>query len=287
MEYVQLNTGAKMPIIGFGVFQIPQDTTTQIVLDAIRAGYRSFDTAASYGNEKAVGEAIAQAIAEGLVTREELFITSKMWVQDMKNYEMAAKAIETSLSNLGLEYLDLYLLHQSMGNYFEAYRAMEDAFERGTLKAIGVSNFFPQVLVNFCETVRIIPAANQIELHPFFAQNQALEIMKEYGVQPIAWAPLAEGKFNIFSHPVLSEIAKNHNCSAAQVALAWNIQRGVVILPKSTKPSRMAENIQAGEIHLSNEEMEAINALTLDHSEIINHFDPKLVQMLNRRKIHD
>lgn len=287
MEYVQLNTGAKMPIIGFGVFQIPQDTTTQIVLDAIRAGYRSFDTAASYGNEKAVGEAIAQAIAEGLVTREELFITSKMWVQDMKNYEMAAKAIETSLSNLGLEYLDLYLLHQSMGNYFEAYRAMEDAFERGTLKAIGVSNFFPQVLVNFCETVRIIPAANQIELHPFFAQNQALEIMKEYGVQPIAWAPLAEGKFNIFSHPVLSEIAKNHNCSAAQVALAWNIQRGVVILPKSTKPSRMAENIQAGEIHLSDEEMEAINALTLDHSEIINHFDPKLVQMLNRRKIHD
>ena len=287
MEYVQLNTGAKMPIIGFGVFQIPQDTTTQIVLDAIRAGYRSFDTAASYGNEKAVGDAIAQAIAEGLVTREELFITSKMWVQDMKNYEMAAKAIETSLSNLGLEYLDLYLLHQSMGNYFEAYRAMEDAFERGTLKAIGVSNFFPQVLVNFCETVRIIPAANQIELHPFFAQNQALEIMKEYGVQPIAWAPLAEGKFNIFSHPVLSEIAKNHNCSAAQVALAWNIQRGVVILPKSTKPSRMAENIQAGEIHLSDEEMEAINALTLDHSEIINHFDPKLVQMLNRRKIHD
>ena len=287
MEYVQLNTGAKMPIIGFGVFQIPQDTTTQIVLDAIKAGFRSFDTAASYGNEKAVGEAIAQAIAEGLVTREELFITSKMWVQDMKNYEMAAKAIETSLSNLGLEYLDLYLLHQSMGNYFEAYRAMEDAFERGTLKAIGVSNFFPQVLVNFCETVRIIPAANQIELHPFFAQNQALEIMKEYGVQPIAWAPLAEGKFNIFSHPVLSEIAKNHNCSAAQVALAWNIQRGVVILPKSTKPSRMAENIQAGEIHLSNEEMEAINALTLDHSEIINHFDPKLVQMLNRRKIHD
>ena len=287
MEYVQLNTGAKMPIIGFGVFQIPQDTTTQIVLDAIKAGFRSFDTAASYGNEKAVGEAIAQAIAEGLVTREELFITSKIWVQDMKNYEMAAKAIETSLSNLGLEYLDLYLLHQSMGNYFEAYRAMEDAFERGTLKAIGVSNFFPQVLVNFCETVRIIPAANQIELHPFFAQNQALEIMKEYGVQPIAWAPLAEGKFNIFSHPVLSEIAKNHNCSAAQVALAWNIQRGVVILPKSTKPSRMAENIQAGEIHLSDEEMEAINALTLDHSEIINHFDPKLVQMLNRRKIHD
>ena len=287
MEYVQLNTGAKMPIIGFGVFQIPQDTTTQIVLDAIRAGYRSFDTAASYGNEKAVGEAIAQAIAEGLVTREELFITSKMWVQDMKNYEMAAKAIETSLSNLGLEYLDLYLLHQSMGNYFEAYRAMEDAFERGTLKAIGVSNFFPHVLVNFCETVRIIPAANQIELHPFFAQNQALEIMKEYGVQPIAWAPLAEGKFNIFSHHVLSEIAKNHNSSAAQVALAWNIQRGVAILPKSTKPSRMAENIQAGEIHLSDEEMEAINALTLDHSEIINHFDPKLVQMLNRRKIHD
>lgn len=287
MEYTVLNTGAKMPMIGFGVFQIPEEDCKRVVLDAIRAGYRSFDTAASYRNEKALGEAIREAIDTGLVTREELFITSKMWVQDMKNYDMARKAIETSLSNLGLEYLDLYLLHQAMGNYFEAYRAMEDAYEEGKLKAIGVSNFFPHVLVNFCETVRVIPAVNQVELHPFFAQSTALEVMKEYGVQPVAWAPLAEGRFNIFTHPALGEIATAHNCTIAQVVLAWNVCRGVVILPKSTKLSRMAENISVLDIHLREEEISRISELSLDHSEIINHFDPKLVQFLNRRTIHD
>ncbi|MGM9941991.1 MAG: aldo/keto reductase [Bulleidia sp.] len=287
MEYAVLNTGAKMPMIGFGVFQIPEGDCKRVVLDAIRAGYRSFDTAASYMNEKALGEAVREAIETGLVTREELFITSKMWVQDMKNYDMAEKAIETSLSNLGLEYLDLYLLHQAMGNYFEAYRAMEDAYAEGKLKAIGVSNFFPHVLVNFCETVKVIPAVNQVELHPFFAQNTALEVMREYGVQPAAWAPLAEGKFNIFTNPVLGEIAAAHNCTTAQVVLAWNVCRGVVILPKSTKPSRMAENLSVLDIHLSENEMKTISELSLDHSEIINHSDPELVKLLNRRNIHD
>ena len=171
MEYTVLNTSAKMPMVGFGVFQIPDaEECRRVIIDAIKAGYRSFDTAASYMNEEAVGAAIREAVNSGLVTREELFITSKIWVQDMKNYDTAKQAIETSLSKLGLEYLDLYLLHQSMGNYFEAYRAMEDAYKEGKLKAIGVSNFFPHTLVNFCETVEIIPAVNQVELHPFFAQ---------------------------------------------------------------------------------------------------------------------
>ena len=288
MEYVTLNTGAKMPLIGFGVFQIPdEEECKRVVLDAIKAGYRSFDTAASYMNEKAVGEAIKEAVETGLVRREELFITSKMWVQDMKNYDMAKKAIETSLSNLGLNYLDLYLLHQAMGNYFEAYRAMEDAYKEGKLKAIGVSNFFPHVLVNFCETVEVIPAVNQVELHPFFAQTQALEVMKEYGVQPEAWAPLAEGKHGIFQNEMLKTIGEKYGKSAAQVVLRWNVQRGVVILPKSTKPARMLENKDILDFVLTDEEMDQITALSLDHSEIINHFDPKLVQFLNRRNIHD
>ena len=288
MYYVTLNTGAKMPQIGFGVFQIPDaEECKRVVLDAIKAGYRSFDTAASYMNEPAVGAAIKEAIDTGLVTREELFITSKMWVQDMKNYDMAKKAIETSLNNLGLEYLDLYLLHQAMGNYFEAYRAMEDAYKEGKLKAIGVSNFFPHVLVNFCETVEIIPAVNQVELHPFFAQTEALEVMKEYGVQPEAWAPLAEGKHGIFTDLMLTEIGAKYGKTAAQVVLRWNVQRGVVILPKSTKYARMLQNKDILDFELTNEEMEKITALSLDHSEIINHFDPKLVQFLNRRNIHD
>ena len=288
MEYVTLNTGAKMPIIGFGVFQIPDaDECKRVVLDAIRAGYRLFDTAASYMNEEAVGEAIREAIESGLVTREELFITSKMWVQDMKDYDMAKKAIETSLEKLGLDYLDLYLLHQSMGDYFSAYRAMEDAYKQGKLKAIGVSNFFPHTLVNFCETVKVIPAVNQVELHPFFAQSGALEVMKEYGVKPQAWAPLAEGKHDIFNHPVLTAIGERYGKTAAQIALKWNIQRGVSILPKSTKYERMLQNKDIFDFELTAEEMDEITDLSLDHSKIINHFDPKLVQFLNRRNIHD
>ena len=288
MEYVTLNTGAKMPQIGFGVYQIrDHDICKQTVLEAIRTGYRLIDTAASYMNEEAVGEAIAEAIAEGTVTRDELFITSKMWVQDMKNYEDARKAVDTSLQKLGLEYLDLYLLHQAMGNYFEAYRAMEDAYKEGKLKTIGVSNFFPHTLTNFCENVEIIPAVNQVELHPFFAQTKALEVMKEYGVQAEAWAPMAEGKHNIFTHPVLTEIGGKYGKTAAQTALRWNLQRGVVILPKTTRKERMIENMDILDFSLSEEEMNAISALTLDHSEIIDHFDPALVKFINNRKIHD
>ncbi len=288
MEYRTLNNGNKIPMAIFGVYQITDhETCVNSVVSAIKVGYRGIDTAASYGNEKAVGEAIKKCIEEGIVTREELFVISKMWVQDMKNYEVASKAIETSLNNLGLDYLDLYLEHQAMGNYFEAYRAMEDAYKAGKLKAIGVSNFFPSTLVNFCENVEIVPAVNQVELHPWFAQNEALEVMKEYDIVPQAWASLAEGKHGIFTDADLVKIGEKYGKSPAQVALRWNIQRGVAVTAKSTKEERMKENLNIFDFELTDEEMNIISSKTLDHSEIINHFDPKLVKFLNNRNIHD
>lgn len=288
MEYRTLNTGAKIPMAVFGVFQITdRDTCIQAVEDAVRAGYRAIDTAASYGNEEAVGEAVRRLIQDGVVKREDLFIISKMWVQDMKNYDMASKAIDASLKNLGLDYLDLYLEHQAMGNYFEAYRAMEDAYKAGRLKAIGVSNFFPAILSNFCENVEIIPAVNQVELHPWFAQEDALKVMDRYGVVPQAWASLAEGKHGIFTDPDLTAIGKKYGKSAAQVALRWNVQRGVVVNAKSTKPERIRQNLDIFDFQLTDEEMKKISSKTLDHSEIINHFDPELVIFLNNSKIHN
>lgn len=288
MEYRTLNTGAKIPMAVFGVFQITdRETCIQAVEDAVRAGYRAIDTAASYGNEEAVGEAVRRLIQDGVVKREDLFIISKMWVQDMKNYDMASKAIDASLKNLGLDYLDLYLEHQAMGNYFEAYRAMEDAYKAGRLKAIGVSNFFPAILTNFCENVEIIPAVNQVELHPWFAQEDALKVMDRYGVVPQAWASLAEGKHGIFTDPDLTAIGKKYGKSAAQVALRWNVQRGVVVNAKSTKPERIRQNLDIFDFQLTDEEMKKISSKTLDHSEIINHFDPELVIFLNNRKIHN
>ena len=199
-----------MPAIGFGVFQIPDaQQCEQVVYDAIKTGYRLLDTAAAYMNEEAVG----RAIKKSGVKREDLFITTKLWVQDA-SYEKAKDAIETSLKKLGLDYIDLYLIHQPMGDYYGAYRAMEEEYRDGKLKAIGVSNFYPHILTDFCETVDIIPAVNQVELHPFFAQENALKTMKEYGVTPEAWGPFAEGKHGIFTHPVLTEIAKKYGKSA-------------------------------------------------------------------------
>lgn len=288
MEYRTLNTGANLPQTIFGVFQITDyEECVRSVYDVITVGYRAIDTAASYGNEKAVGEAIQKAIQDGIVKREDLFIISKMWVQDMKNYDTAKKAIETSLANLGLEYLDLYLEHQAMGNYFEAYRAMEDAYKNGLLKAIGVSNFFPATLANFCENVEITPAVNQVELHPFFAQENAIVFMNKRGIVPQAWAALAEGKHDIFTDNDLVEIGKKYGKSAAQVALRWNIQRGVCVTVKSTKKERMVENLNVYDFQLTDEEMQCITQKSLDHSEIINHFDPELVVFLNNRKIHE
>ena len=220
-----------MPLEGFGVFQVPDPAQCeQAVLDAIESGYRLIDTAAAYMNEKAVGEAIRKCG----VPREELFITTKLWVQDA-DYEGAKKAIQTSLDNLGLDYLDLYLIHQPMGDYIGAYRAMEEAYKEGKLRAIGVCNFYPARLADFCESVEVKPAVNQVELHPFFQQENALAFMKEYGVVPEAWGPFAEGNHGIFTHPVLTKIGEKYGKSAAQVALRWNVQRGVVVIPNSAQ----------------------------------------------------
>lgn len=283
MEFATLNNGVKMPLEGFGVFQVPDPAVCeQAVLDAIASGYRLIDTAAAYMNEEAVGRAIAKCG----VPREELFIVTKLWVQDA-SYEGAKKAFQTSLDKLGLDYLDLYLIHQPMGDYIGAYRAMEELYKAGKVRAIGVCNCYPHVIADICETVEVIPAINQVELHPFFQQEDALKLMKEYGVQPMAWGPLAEGKHGIFTHPVLTEIGRKYGKTAAQVALRWNAQRGVVIIPKSTHKERMEQNMDIWDFSLSAEDMAEISKLDLGHSEIVNHYDPAFVKMLHSMKIHE
>ena len=289
MEYITLNNGIRMPQEGFGVFQVrDKEECKRSVLDAIRVGYRLIDTAASYTNEDAVGEAIREAIAEGLCTREELFITSKMWVQDMQNEQMAAAAIDASLKNLGLEYLDLYLLHQAMRDYFSAWRAMEKAYRAGKIRAIGVSNFYSHTLTNFCETVEIRPAVNQVELHPYYTQEAALETMKYYGVQPEAWAPLGGGRYKPFENEMLAGIASAHGKTIGQVVLRWNVQRGVVVIPKSTHKERIEENYDIWDFSLTDEEMKQISSLDMGYQgTAIKHFDPDFVRMCTGRKIHD
>ena len=274
---------------GFGVFQVrDKEECKESVLNAIRAGYRLIDTAASYTNEDAVGEAVREAIAEEICTREELFITSKMWVQDMQNYEMAKKAIDHSIETLGVEYLDLYLLHQAMKDYFSAWRAMEDAYKEGKLRAIGVSNFYPHVLTNFCEKVAIRPMVNQIEMHPYFAQESALKVMEEYQIVPEAWAPLGGGRHNPFDNEMVKEIAAAHGKTVGQVVLRWNVQRGVVVIPKSVHKARIKENFQIWDFALTEEEMQKISSLDLGYQgTTVKHFDPEFVKMCNIRKIHE
>ena len=289
IETVRLHNGLEMPLEGFGVFQVrDKEECKRAVLDAIKAGYRLIDTAASYTNEDAVGEAVREAISEGICTREELFITSKMWVQDMENIDMARAAIDASIKKMGLEYIDLYLLHQATQDYFSAWRAMEEAYEAGKLKAIGVSNFYPHVLTNFCETVKIRPMVNQVELHPYFTQEDALETMKYYDVVPEAWAPLGGGRYNPFENEMLKEIAVKHNKSVGQVILRWNVQRGVVVIPKSTHKERIIENVNIWDFVLSEDEMKQISSLDQGYvGTAVKHFDPEFVRMCNQRKIHD
>lgn len=289
MEFVTLTNKVKMPMEGFGVFQVrDKEECRRSVLDAIRTGYRLIDTAASYTNEDAVGEAVRDAIAEGICTREELFITSKMWVQDMESYETAKRAIDASLEKSGLEYLDLYLLHQAMKDYFSAWRAMEDAYREGKLKAIGVSNFYPHVLTNFCETVKIRPMVNQVELHPYYTQEKALETMAYYDVVPEAWAPLGGGRYKPFENEMLKEIGAAHAKTVGQVILRWNVQRGVVVIPKSTHKERIEENFDIWDFTLSEEEMKRISSLDMGYvGTAVKHFDPEFVRMCNGRKIHD
>ena len=283
MEYTILNNGIQMPMEGFGVFQVPDPAVCeQAVLDAVSVGFRLIDTAASYGNEEAVGAALAKCG----VRRCDLFVTTKLWLQD-NSYDGAKRAFETSLKKLGLEYIDLYLIHQPMGDYIGAYRAMEELYKEGCVRAIGMCNCYPHVLADICETVEVMPAVNQIELHPFFQRPEALELMKEYEVQPQAWAPFAEGKHGLFTHPLLTEIGARYGKSAAQVALRWNIQRGVAVIPKSVHRNRMEQNFNIWNFQLTEEEMASITALDLGHSEIVDHFDPRFVQALHRRKIHE
>ena len=281
MDYVTLKNGVQMPKEGFGVFQIRDlDECERVVLDAIDTGYRLIDTAESYGNESAVGKAIAKSG----VNRADLFISTKLWVTNT-SYEGAKAAIDRSMENLGVDYLDLYLIHQAMGDYVGAWRAMTEAYKEGRIRAIGVCNFYPHRLADFCETVDELPAVNQVELHPFFQQESALSLMREYGVQPMAWAPFAEGKHSIFTHPVLTKIGEKYGKGAGQVALRWNMQRGVVVIPKSTHRERMEQNIDVFDFSLTDEEMREIAALDIGHSEIIDHTDPKLVQALHGRKL--
>lgn len=281
MEYTTLRNGVQMPMEGFGVFQIHDlDECERVVLDAIDTGYRMIDTAASYGNETAVGKAIAKTG----VPRSDLFIATKLWVTDT-SYEGAKAAIDRSMENLGVDYLDLYLIHQAMGDYIGAWRAMTEAYKEGKIRAIGVCNFYPHRLADFCETVDELPAVNQVELHPFFQQENALSLMREYGVQPEAWAPFAEGKHGIFTHPVLTKIGEKYGKGAGQVALRWNTQRGVAVIPKSTHKERMEQNLDIWDFRLTDEEMAEISALDIGHSEIIDHTDPKLVQALHGRKL--
>lgn len=283
MEYATLSNGVKMPMEGFGVFQVPDpEQCENAVLEALNAGYRLIDTAAAYMNEEAVG----RAIKKSGINREEIFVTTKLWVQDF-GYEPAKKAIETCLTKLDTDYIDLLLLHQPMGDIYGAWRAVEEAYEAGKLKAIGVSNYYPHVLTDFCTTVRIKPMVNQVELHPFFQQENALENMKKLGVQSEAWGPFAEGKFGIFTNPVLESIAKKHNKTVGQVILRWNVQRGVIVLPKSVHKERIIENFNIWDFSLDDEDMKEIATLNRDKSEIVDHFNPAFVEMIKNLKIHD
>lgn len=282
-QTVTLNNGVEMPLLGFGVFQVPDAAECErVVSEALTAGYRLIDTAAAYGNEEAVGRAIA---ASG-IARDEIFVTTKLWVQDAGEANARA-AFERSLEKLGLDQLDLYLVHQPFGDYYGSWRAMEQLNDEGLARAIGVSNFYPDRLVDLCLTARITPAVNQVELHPFFQQADALATMSELGVRPQAWGPFAEGQHGLFTDPLLTEIGQAHGVTAAQVALRWNIQRGVSVLPKSVRPERIRANIDVWGFELSDDEMSRIATLDLGHSEIVDHSNPNTARMLHGFHIHD
>ena len=282
MEYRTINNGIKMPVLGFGVFQVADPKVCEeSILTAIRHGYRLIDTAAVYGNEEAVGAAIRKCD----VPREELFITTKLWVQDA-GYEKTKAAFAASLDRLGLDYLDLYLIHRPFGDYYGAWRAMEELYDQGRIRAIGVSNFGSDRLVDLIMNNRIRPAVSQIECHPFFQQEEAREICREYGVQMEAWAPFAEGKQNIFKNEVLAKIGEKYGKSAAQVILRWNIDRGVVVIPKSTHEERIAQNIDVFDFRLTKDDMDEIAALDGGQTFLGRNEDPQYAKMINSVKIH-
>ncbi|MDO7853522.1 aldo/keto reductase [Hymenobacter convexus] len=283
MQTVELNNGVKMPILGFGVFQVPDPAECEnSVVEAIKVGYRLIDTAASYMNEEAVGKALKRSG----VPREELFITTKLWVQDA-SYEGARQAFETSLQKLGLDYLDLYLIHQPYGDVHGAWRAMEELYKAGRIKAIGVSNFAPDRLIDLIVHNEVVPAVNQVETHPFHQQVEEQQFMAENKVQIEAWGPFAEGKNDLFHNELLTRIGAKYQKTVAQVVLRWLTQRGVVAIPKSVKPERMAENFNSLDFELSAEDMQAIATLDTKASLFFDHRDPKMVKWISERKIHE
>ncbi|MWN32784.1 MULTISPECIES: aldo/keto reductase [unclassified Gilliamella] len=273
MENITLNNGIKMPILGYGVYQIPPEACEQCVLDAISVGYRAIDTAQAYGNEEQVGNAIIKCG----IPRQELFITTKIWITNA-GYEKAKQSIDESLRKLKTDYIDLLLIHQPFNDYYGTYRAMEDAYEQGKAKAIGVSNFYPDRLIDLEHFVRIKPAVNQIETHVFQQQKVAREVMQKLNIQIVSWAPFAEGKNNFFQNSELIEIGKKHQKSVAQVALRFLIQNGIVVIPKSTQKERMIENFDVLNFSLSNQEMASIAALDTGNSLFFSHQDPKTVE---------
>ncbi|WP_342562208.1 aldo/keto reductase [Paenibacillus sp. FSL R7-0345] len=281
MHNVTLNNGVKMPLIGFGVYQIPDAQECEnAVYEALMAGYRLIDTAAGYLNEEAVGRAIKRSG----IPREELFITTKLWVQDA-GYGSAKLAFDKSLKKLQLDYLDLYLIHQPFGDYYGAWRAMEELYREGKSRAIGVSNFLPDRLMDLIVHNEITPAVNQIETHPFYQQAESAAFMKEQGVQHQSWAPFAEGLNNLFGNEVLVSLAAKHNKSVAQVVLRWLVQRGVVVIPKSVRKERIAENINIFDFELRSEDMKQMAALDTRSSLFGSYLDPKIAHMMGNWKV--
>ena len=283
MDYVTLANGVKMPQLGYGVYQVTKEECERCVLDALDVGYRAIDTAQSYFNEAEVGE----AIAESGIDRKEIFLTTKVWIEHY-GYEQAKESVLQSMEKLKTDYIDLVLLHQPFADYYGAYRALEDLYEEGKLRAIGVSNFYPDRLVDIASFARIKPMVNQIETHPLNQQIEAHEWLKKYGVIHEAWAPFGEGRGNMFTNPVLQEIGKKYDKTVAQVILRWQLQRGIVIIPKSTHKERMAQNLDVFDFTLTDEDMQAIAALDTKTSSFFSHQDPAMVEwfvkMVEERK---
>lgn len=275
MEYVTLNNGIKMPMLGYGVYQVTNDECERCVRDALSVGYRSIDTAQAYGNEEAVGHGIKNSG----VKRDDIFLTTKVWVSN-GGYENAKKSIEESLKKLDTEYIDLLLIHQPFNDYYGTWRAMEEAYKVGYLRAIGVSNFYPARLVDLCRFVEVTPAVNQVETHVFQQQKKAHEYMEKYEVQHESWGPFAEGRKDFFTNPTLMEIGAKYGKSAAQTALRFLIQSNVVVIPKSTHKERMEQNFDVFDFALSTEDMAAIQKLDEGESLFFSHYDPATVEMI-------
>ena len=274
MDFVTLNNGVQMPMEGFGVFQVDDlEQCEQIVLHAIDAGYRMIDTASAYQNEQAVG----RALAKSGVQREDLFVVSKAYIQEM-GYDSTMRAFEESLKKLGTNYLDLYLIHQPFGDYYGSWRAMQELYKAGRVRAIGVSNFTSDRIIDLAYNVDVMPAVNQLELHPFFQREEELSILDEYGISPVAWAPFAEGMNGMFSNPVLGCIAAKHGKTVAQVILRWNVQRGVAVIPKSVHRDRMEENLAIWNFQLDDDDMAAISMLDLGYPQMLDTHRPQEVR---------